>query len=56
MTYRSGPCHSPPSGGRQLVSSRFYPEPIVITDAEVRADEADRAADERQNAERERES
>ncbi len=35
-------------GGRQLISTRFYPEPIVITDEEIRADEAEREAEERE--------
>jgi len=51
MTYRSGPGCSPPSGGRQLISSRFYPEPIVITDDEIRADEAERETAEQRVAE-----
>ena len=55
MTYRSGPNCSPPRCGWQLISSRFYPEPIVITDDEIRADEAERETAERHVAEREQE-
>lgn len=47
MTWLSGSCQTPqPATGQQLISTDAYPEPIVITDAEVRADEADRDADE----------
>lgn len=38
----------PAGTGRQLISTDAYPEPIIITDAEVRADEAEREAEERE--------
>lgn len=44
MTHLTGAGCSPPSG-RQLISTRFYPEPIIITDDEVHADEAEREAE-----------
>lgn len=40
MTHRSGPgCDKP--RGQQLISTRFYPEPIIIDEQDVRADEAE---------------
>ncbi|WP_034272590.1 hypothetical protein [Haloechinothrix halophila] len=57
ISYRSGASCGPPEGGRQLISTRFYPEPIIIEDADVRADEAEREAEtQRGTDERERES
>ncbi|MFB9727927.1 hypothetical protein [Haloechinothrix salitolerans] len=44
MSYRSGASCGPPTGGRQLISTRFYSEAIVIDEADVRADEAEREA------------
>jgi len=42
MTWLSGSCQTPPQGtGQQLISTDAYPEPIIITDAEVRADDAE---------------
>ncbi|WP_157361829.1 hypothetical protein [Haloechinothrix halophila] len=56
MPHRSEAGCSPPSG-RQLIITRFYPEPIIITDEEIRADEAEREADEAEReSEPERES
>lgn len=46
MTWLSGSCQTPqPATGQQLISTDAYPEPIVITDAEIGADEAGRDAD-----------
>jgi len=42
MTWLSGSCYTPPPGvGRQLISTDAYPEPVIITDVEVRADDAE---------------
>lgn len=48
MTWLSGAGDAPVGTGRQLISTSAYPEPIIITDAEVRADEAEREAEERE--------
>lgn len=42
MNWNSGPCDSPPTGGSAWVSTDAYPEPVRITDADVRADERER--------------
>lgn len=51
MTWNSGAGDMPAGTGRQLISTDAYPEPIIITDAEVRADETEMEA-EKQERER----
>lgn len=53
MTFRSGMGWSPRHDGKQLISTRFYPEPIIIEDTDLRTDEAEREAAERAAADQE---
>lgn len=55
MTFRSGSGWPPRHGGQQLISTRFYAEPIIIEDTDIRADEAEREAAERAAADQEAE-
>lgn len=45
MSWNSGSCELPFHGGSAWISTDAYPEPVRITEADVRADDADDAGD-----------
>lgn len=52
MTWLSGSCYTPPPGvSKTHISTDAYPEPVIITDTEVHADDAEVERERAENGE-----